>query len=99
MFHMGRREKTLTSHKEAIRAAASRHNARSIALVGSVARGDDTGNSDCDFIAEFLPGASLFDHAALEIALEEILGDPVDVLSSAAVRERFPGMIQGAIRI
>lgn len=62
-----------------------------------MARGDDTHNSDCDFVAEFLPGASLFDHAALEIALEEILDNPVDVLSASAVRERFPSMVQGTI--
>lgn len=96
---MNRREKILTSHRQAIRDAALRHNARSIALVGSVARGDDTNNSDCDFVAEFLPGASLFDHAALEIALEKILDNPVDVLSAAAVRERFPSMGEEAIKI
>ena len=96
---MTRREKILNSHRKAIRAAASRHNARSIALIGSVARGEDTDKSDCDLVAEFLPGASLFDHAALEIALEEILGDPVDVLSAAAVRERSPRMAQEAIMI
>ncbi|MYG19377.1 MAG: nucleotidyltransferase, partial [Gemmatimonadales bacterium] len=41
----------------------------SVALIGSVARGDDTDTSDYDFVVEFLPGASLFDHAALESAL------------------------------
>lgn len=96
---MSRREQIFISHREAIRAAASRHKAHSIALIGSVARGEDTDTSDCDFVAEFLPGASLFDHAALEITLEEILGEPVDVLSAAAIRERFPGIAQEAIKI
>ena len=38
---MSRREEILVKHREAIRSAASRHRARSIALAGSVARGDD----------------------------------------------------------
>ncbi len=96
---MNRREQILVNHRDAIRAAASRHKAHFIALIGSVARGDDTATSDCDFVAEFLPGASLFDHAALEIALEEILGESVDVLSAAAVRDRFPGIPKEAIEI
>ncbi|MCQ3805201.1 MAG: nucleotidyltransferase domain-containing protein [bacterium] len=86
-------------HRDAIRDAASCHKARSIALVGSVARGDNTPDSDCDFVADFLPGASLFDHIDLEEALKEILGVSVDVISVDAARRRFPRILQEAIAI
>lgn len=86
-------------HRDAIRNAASCHKAHSLALVGSVARGEDTQSSDYDFMAEFLSDASLFDHIELEMALKEILGSPVDVIAAAAARRRFPRMLQEAIRI
>ena len=71
---MSRREEILVKHREAIRSAASRHRASSIALVGSVARGDDTDASDYDFLTDFLPGATLFDMAGLKVELEDLLG-------------------------
>ena len=52
---MTRREEILVKHREAIRSAASRHKASSVALVGSVARGDDTDASDYDFLTERRP--------------------------------------------
>ena len=84
-------------HREAIRAAASRHNARSIALVGSVARGEDDESSDYDFLAEFLPGTTLFDIAGLELELRDLLGSDVDVAEAAALTDRCSGMSDDAI--
>ena len=54
-----RRDDVLGKHREAIRAAAARNKVASIALVGSVARGDDSDDSDYDFLARFKDGASL----------------------------------------
>ena len=51
-------------------------------VVGSVARGDDTENSDIDFLVDLLPGATLFDMGGLHEDLEELLGVPVDVISA-----------------
>lgn len=96
---MSRRDLILIEHREAIRSAAANHNARSIALVGSTARGEDTGKSDYDFLADFLPGTTLFDHAALELDLEEILGGAVDVMSAAAAKDRFPGIFEDAVQV
>ena len=96
---MSRRDLILVEHREAIRRAAVNHKARSIALVGSTARGEDTDKSDYDFLADFLPGATLFDHAALELALEDILAGAVDVMSAAAAKDRFPGMFEEAVQV
>jgi hypothetical protein len=46
-----------------------------------VARGDETSDSDLDFLVEFGEGASLLDLARMELDLEELLGCEVDVVS------------------
>lgn len=68
-------------HREKIKAVVTRHRGRSVALFGSVARGEETPDSDLDFLVEFAAGASLFDLVRIEMDLEELLGRPVDVVS------------------
>ena len=83
---MSRRDDVLVKHREAIRATATANKATSIALVGSVARGDDTPDSDYDFLVTFAEGASLFDLGALQIALAELLSAEVDVISAGGLK-------------
>ena len=87
----------LGKHREAIRAAAARNKADSIALVGSVARGDDTDDSDCDFLVRFAHGASLFDQAGLKLDLEKLLGCCVDVVSLGGLKGKHSGIVADAI--
>ena len=96
---MRKREEILRKHREAILSAAARHNVGSIALVGSVARGDDSPTSDVDFLTHFLPGATLFDMAGLKVELEELLGRDVDIADADGLRKRCNGMIQEAITL
>ena len=84
-------------HREGIRSAASRHKAEAISLIGSVARGDDTQDSDFDFLADFAPGASLLDQAGLIRDLRELLGCHVDVISSGALTDADSGIRGEAI--
>lgn len=51
-------------------------------VFGSVARCEATTESDYDLLVEFLPDASYFDLIDLEIKLSELLGKPVDIMSS-----------------
>lgn len=51
-------------------------------VVGSVARREDTEKSDIDFLVDLAPDAGLFDLGGLHEDLEELLGVPVDVISS-----------------
>ncbi len=74
--------------RDAIVALAIQHQARSIAVIGSVARGESTDASDIDFLVEFEPASSLFDLIHLEEALEDLLGAPVDVISVGALLDR-----------
>ena len=94
---MFRRGEILTRHRAAIRAAVARHNASSIALVGSVARGTDGPDNDCDFLCEWAPGASLLNVAGLE--REELLGCKVEVSSARAVEPPCASMFDDAIAL
>ena len=85
---MTRREAILRTHRGAILDAAQRHNAVSIALVGSTARGDDTETSDCDFLADFTPGTTYFDLSNLAAELQELLGCDVDIIPSEGLKPR-----------
>ena len=57
-----------------ILALLDQHKARSIAVVGSVARGDATVDSDVDFLVDFEPWSSLLDLTHLEGALSPAWG-------------------------
>lgn len=58
---------------------------QNVRVTGSVARGDATPSSDIDVIVDPLPEASLFDLAQFADDLEQLLGHPVDVLSSRSL--------------
>lgn len=94
---VNRRDTVLETHRAAIRIAAERAKARSISLIGSVARDEDTDRSDYDFLVEFDDDADLFDIAGLQVDLTELLGQHVDVVDSSAVRESHRGMFEDAI--
>lgn len=51
------------------------------AIFGSFVRGEETDESDIDFLVELPEKASLLDLAGLKIDLEELLGKNVDVIT------------------
>ena len=53
-----------------------------VRIVGSVARGEDTENSDIDFLVDTAPGTTLFDIGGLYEDFEELLGVPVSIITS-----------------
>ncbi len=85
---MSERSSLIEQHREAITRLALVHRAESIAIFGSVARGDDNNESDIDFLANFQPGSSLFDLLHLQDALEGLLGCKVDVISAGGLTDR-----------
>jgi len=78
----------LEQNREAINDLALANKATSVAVFGSVARGDDTDTSDIDFLVEFEPGSSLFDLLHLQDALAELLGCEVDIISAGGLTDR-----------
>lgn len=75
----------IEAHRDEIEVIAVRHQALSIAIFGSVARGDETAESDIDFLVDFRSGASLFDLVRMQDDLEALLGRSVDVVSSGGL--------------
>lgn len=85
---MGARLELVEAKRAEIRAVVRRHRGRSVAVFGSVARGEESATSDIDFLVEFEAGSSLFDLLHLSEELEVLLGVPVDVVSAGGLKDR-----------
>jgi len=96
---MQERRGRIEAKRDEIHEVVRRHRGRSVALFGSVARGDDTPDSDIDFLVEFEPGSSLFDLMDLQEALAELLGEAVDVVSLGGLKERDDHIRREAVPI
>jgi predicted nucleotidyltransferase len=69
-------------------------------VFGSVARGDDTEQSDVDLLVDPEPDASLFDLAQFELDLESLLDRPVDVVSRRSLDpERDRAVLNEAVEL
>ncbi len=72
---------------------------RSISLFGSVARGDSGPRSDVDLLVDLDEDVSLFGLSRLKRHLEDLLGMPVDLVTTDALRPSFRDTIMAeAIR-
>lgn len=85
------------AHRDEIRGIVACHRGRSVAVFGSVARGEERPDSDFDFLVEFEPGSSLFDLVRLQDDLRKLLGRPVDVISLGALLPRDDDVRRDAI--
>lgn len=74
---MNTKEKT----KEIIKETLIKKGANFIALFGSFARGEEKSSSDIDILVNFKHPISLFDHAGIELELEEKTGKKVDLVT------------------
>lgn len=75
--------------RAAVTAACEGLPVRSVAVFGSLARGESHPGSDVDLLVDFLPGArfGLLEMGALKEDLEESLGCAVDLISRQAVEK------------
>jgi hypothetical protein len=77
---------------DAILAIARAHGAHDVRVFGSRARDDVRPESDLDLLVRFEEGRTLVDVVSMKLALEELLGIRVDVVSerglSRYIRER-----------
>lgn len=76
---------TLQRKKTRILGIAEHYHAHNVRVFGSVARGEESDESDIDFLVNFLPGATLLDQVGLIDALANELGRNVDVVSEPAL--------------
>jgi predicted nucleotidyltransferase len=79
----------LQKKREAILNLCARHRATKVRVFGSVARGEAQEGSDLDLLVVFEEGRTLLDHARLKLALEGLLGVPVDVVSEGGLAPRL----------
>jgi predicted nucleotidyltransferase len=77
---------TLETHRSSVRRVVEAHQARNPRVFGSIARGENTTNSDLDLLVDTIEGTSLFDIAAIELELERLMGIPVHVTTMGALR-------------
>jgi predicted nucleotidyltransferase len=90
----------LLAHREQVLSIATTHRASNVQVFGSVARGEDTPESDVDFLVEFERGVTLFDFIALRDDLEKELNVKVDVGTSTSLKERIKGrVLADAVRL
>ena len=82
----------LDARRDEINEIAARHQVLTVAIFGSVARGEGGPHSDIDFLVEFAPGTRALEVLALESDLEEALGVKVEVgtpqLLKPSIRDR-----------
>ena len=76
----------LRSHRDEVLAVCSRNGGQRVWVFGSVARGEEDGQSDLDLVMDIEPGRSLFDLAGLVLELEDLLGCPVNVVEWCMLR-------------
>ncbi|MFT4233831.1 MAG: nucleotidyltransferase family protein [Microbacterium sp.] len=86
----------LASRREQVKELVRQHKGRAVYVFGSVARGEATLDSDIDLLVEFEPGTSLFDLAALQLALVDLLGVDVDVISTGGLNEYHGSIVRDA---
>lgn len=76
----------LEHYHDAVIDAVEEHGGVGVWIFGSVARGEDTPESDLDLLVRMKPDATLFDLAALGEAIKELLGIEVDVVSEGGLK-------------
>jgi len=76
------------AHRDEIKAIVARNNGTAVALFGSVARGEETVESDIDLLVDTAPGTSLMHLGVMLMDLRDLLGPNVDVMSTDALDER-----------
>jgi uncharacterized protein len=79
----------LALHRDDVRRLVERCRARNPRVFGSALRGKDTETSDIDVLVDPLPGATLFDLGGLQVALEDLLGVSVDLLTPDDLPQRL----------
>jgi predicted nucleotidyltransferase len=90
----------LRSRRHQIVELAEKRGAHNVRIFGSVARGEQSSDSDIDLLVDFEPGRSLLDLTGLWLDLEGALGCKVDVVSSRGLRPRFaPEVLRDAVSL
>ena len=81
--------KLTDAQRLAMIAVLRRYGVRRAGLFGSMVRGDAHPDSDVDLLIQPPPAMSLFGFSELALALEDLLGRPVDLVTYASLHPRL----------
>lgn len=97
--YMNRRELVHRNRQEILR-ITKEYGAVHVQLFGSVARNEDTSESDIDILVDFEPGRGLLNQFALQRKLSELLNCRVEVVSRNGLKPRIKDhVLQEAVSI
>lgn len=85
---IGPNERALARHRSRVIAAGRRYGAGNLRVFGSVARGEERGESDVDLLVDLEPGRTLVDLAGFRREVADILGVEVDVATEDMLKPR-----------
>ena len=89
-------ETTLHAHQAELR----RLGVASLAVFGSVGRGEATDASDIDFLVDFTGSATLTRYMDLKLLLETIFERKIDLVTRKALRSRLQPLVErDAVRV
>ena len=77
---------TIQAKRDEIHAIARRHKAERLWVFGSVARKEESPDSDIDLLVKFSPDATFEDFVGIENGVGSLFGRPVDVVENTALR-------------
>ena len=89
----------LAAHREAIRANVAAHRGANPRVFGSVARGEDTEQSDLDILIDPSDPMSLFGIGGIQYRLSELLGAEVDVILADGLPKKFGRVLEEAVPV
>ncbi len=78
----------LEAHRERVLALMAKHRVSNARVFGSDGHGNDNDRSDLDLLVDPTERTTLFDIGALRVALSDLLGVRVDVITPKALPER-----------
>jgi len=78
----------LQRQRGAVVHAAAEHGVRALRIFGSLARGEESVDSDVDLLGTLDPGRTLLDLLAASAALRDLLGAPVDLATLDLLKPR-----------
>jgi len=87
----------LEANRTEVMAALKLHGVTNPRVFGSVARNEDTDDSDLDLLASLPKGMGLVALGRLQAELEEILGVPVDIVPERDLKPRVRARIEGDV--
>jgi len=85
----------IESHRLELKALARKHGLDSIAVFGSMARGDASANSDVDLLVDYQQPVSGFALGELLMDAQDLLGRKVDIVTVKALHPRLRARILG----